>query len=68
MEVVLDQLREAKGLRKFRLTLLHKGGKEIKVKTWAFREVDAFGHPTIVAGWTPAEVLDAWKQKHPAMR
>jgi hypothetical protein len=68
MEVLLDQLREARGLRKVRLTLLHKGGEQLKVKTWAFREAGAFGHPMIIAGWTPAEVLDAWKQKHPAMR
>ena len=68
MEVVLDQLRETKGLRKFRLTLLHKGGEQLKVQTWAIREAEAFGPPMIFAGWTPAEVLDAWKQKHPALR
>jgi PAS domain-containing protein len=68
IEVIVDQLREARGLKKFRLTLLHKSGEQVKVKTWAFREAHAFGHPMIIAGWTPAEVLDAWKQKHPAMR
>jgi PAS domain S-box-containing protein len=68
MEMIVDQLREERGLRKFRLMLLHKGGDQLKVQTWAIREREAFGHPMIIAGWTPAEVLDAWKQKHPAIR
>jgi PAS domain S-box-containing protein len=68
MEVIVDQLRESRGFRKFRLTLLHKGGEQLKVQTFAVRETEAFGPPMIFAGWTPAEVLDAWKQKHPAMR
>ena len=67
MEMVVDQLREAKGIRKFRLTLLHKHGEQLNAQTWAIRDADAFDPPMIFAGWTPAEIRDAWKKKHPAM-